>query len=49
MAGNGIGTMNENGELFADFCGLNNMIIWETILAHRDIYTNTHRYIQTEN
>ena len=41
MAGNGIGTINENGELFADFCGLNNMIIGGTIFAHKDIHKYT--------
>ena len=37
----GTGEMNENGELFADFCGLNNLVIGGTIFPHRDIHKNT--------
>ena len=35
---NGSGDMNENGELFADFCGLNEMVIGGTIFPHREIH-----------
>ena len=41
MARNSKGTRNKNTELFANFCGLNNMIIGWTIFAHKGIY----RYI----
>ena len=41
MAGNGIGTMNENGELFADFWGLNSTMIRGTIFTHKDIHKYT--------
>ena len=34
MARNGIGTMKENGELFAAFCELNSMVIEGTIFEH---------------
>ena len=37
----GTGEMNENGELFADFCGLNNLVIAGTIFQHRNIHKNT--------
>ena len=37
----GKGEMNENGELFADFCGLNNLVIGGTILPHKNIQKNT--------
>ena len=37
----GTGEMNENGELFADFCGLNNLVIGRTIFRHRNIHKNT--------
>ena len=37
----GTGEMNENGELFADFSGLNNLVIGGTIFPHRDIHKNT--------
>ena len=38
---NGSGDMNENGELFADFCGLNEMVIGGTIFPHREIHKTT--------
>ncbi|XP_059158094.1 craniofacial development protein 2-like [Physella acuta] len=38
---NGIGIINENGELFADFCAFNNLIIGGTIFAHKDIHKTT--------
>ena len=30
--------MNENGEQFADFCGLNGLVHGNTILPHREIH-----------
>jgi len=36
----GKGEMNENGGLFAHFCGLNNLVIGGTIFPHRNIHKN---------
>lgn len=33
--------MNENGEISADFFGLNNLVIAGTIFPHRNIHKNT--------
>jgi len=33
--------MNENGELIADFCGLNGLVIGGTIFTHREIHKTT--------
>ncbi|XP_059161684.1 uncharacterized protein LOC131944848 [Physella acuta] len=41
MGKNGIGTINENGELFADFCAANDLIIGGTIFSHKDIHKTT--------
>ena len=47
MAENGIGIINENGEMIAYFCGLNIMIIGGTIFAtHKDVHKYT--WISTE-
>lgn len=35
------GEMNENGELFADFCGLNGLVIASTIFPHKEIHKTT--------
>ena len=37
MGGNGCGEMTENGERLADICGLNDLVIWNTILKHKAI------------
>ena len=41
MGKNGIGTMNENGELFASFCALNNLVIGGTIFPHKQAHLAT--------
>ncbi len=38
---NGIGTMNENGELFADFCLNQDLVIGGTPFQHRNIHKVT--------
>ncbi|XP_059147249.1 craniofacial development protein 2-like [Physella acuta] len=38
MGKNEIGIINENGELFADFCAFNDLIIGGTIFSHKDIH-----------
>ena len=37
----GIGTMNENGELFADFCAVNSMVIGGTFFPHKSCHKTT--------
>jgi exonuclease III len=41
MRKEGLGKMNENGELFTEFCGLNGLSIGGTLFAHRR-YTRQH-------
>ncbi|XP_068712999.1 craniofacial development protein 2-like [Montipora foliosa] len=41
MGKHGSGEMNENGELFADFCGLNGLVIAGTIFPHKEIHKTT--------
>ncbi|XP_059154670.1 uncharacterized protein LOC131940109 [Physella acuta] len=42
MGKNGIGTINENRELFADFCAFNDLIIGGgAIFSHKDIHKTT--------
>jgi hypothetical protein len=41
MGKHGSGEMNENGELFADFCGLNGLVIGGTIFPHKEIHKTT--------
>jgi hypothetical protein len=38
MGQHALGEMNENGEKFADLCGLNNLVTGGSILAHKRIY-----------
>jgi exonuclease III len=35
MGRHGIGNMNENGELFSELCASSDMIIGETVFAHK--------------
>ncbi|KAK3740237.1 hypothetical protein RRG08_054258 [Elysia crispata] len=37
----GLGVMNDNGERFADFCSLNDLVIGGTIFPHKDIHKAT--------
>lgn len=41
MGKEGIGDINENGELFADFCSHNDLVIGGTTFPHKDIYKTT--------
>ncbi|XP_052237775.1 craniofacial development protein 2-like [Dreissena polymorpha] len=41
MGKQGVGDINENGELFTDFCELNDLVIGGTIFAHKDIHKVT--------
>ena len=38
MGREGLGTMNENGEMFADFCVFNDLVIGGSVLQHKDIH-----------
>ena len=35
MGKQGLGVMNDNGERFADFCSLNDLVIGGTIFPHK--------------
>ena len=41
MGRNGLGVMNENGELLADFCACNELIIGGTLFPHRQCHKAT--------
>ena len=41
MGKEGIGNINENGELFSDFCAHNDMVIGGTLFRHRNIHKTT--------
>jgi hypothetical protein len=41
MGRHGVGTCNENGELFTDFCSFNDLVIGGTIYHHRTIHKTT--------
>ena len=41
MGKNGVGNINENGELFADFCAFNDLIIGGTVFSHKTIHKTT--------
>ena len=41
MGRQGLGKMNENGEMLADFCAFNNMIIGGSVFPHRRIHKAT--------
>ena len=41
MGTNGIGEMNENGEMFADLCSFNRLIIGGSVIPHRRIHKAT--------
>ena len=37
----GLGLMNENGELFADVCADNDMVIGGSLFPHKDLHKTT--------
>ncbi|XP_055623398.1 craniofacial development protein 2-like [Toxorhynchites rutilus septentrionalis] len=41
MGRHGLGQMSENGELFAEFCGNNNMVIGRSLFPHRPAHKVT--------
>ena len=41
MGKEGLGVMNENGELFADFCAQNDLVIGSTVFPHKRIHKLT--------
>ena len=41
MGKHGIGLMNDNGEMFADFCAMNNLAIGGTVFPHKRIHKAT--------
>ena len=41
MGRQGLGKMNENGEMLADFCAFNNMFIGGSVFPHRRIHKAT--------
>ncbi|CAG2214705.1 Craniofacial development protein 2 [Mytilus edulis] len=41
MGPNGIGEMNENGEIFADFCAVNSLVIIGTLFPHKNCHKVT--------
>ena len=41
MGKEGSGTMNENGEMFVDFCVFNNLVIGGSVFQHKDIHKGT--------
>ncbi|KAL6482370.1 hypothetical protein MHYP_G00104500 [Metynnis hypsauchen] len=41
MGRHGVGTCNENGELFTDFCSFNDLVIGGTIYPHSRIHKTT--------
>ena len=43
MGQHALGKMNENGERFADLCGLNDLVIGGSIFAHKRIHKAIYR------
>ena len=41
MGREGLGTMNESGEMFADFCVFNDLVIGGSVVQHKDIHKGT--------
>ena len=41
MGKHGLGTMNENGELFADFCTFNDLVIDGSVFPHKTMHKAT--------
>ena len=41
MGKQGLGVMNDNGERFADFCSLNDLVFGGTIFPHKGIHKAT--------
>ncbi|XP_073670704.1 uncharacterized protein [Paramisgurnus dabryanus] len=43
MGRHGVGTMNHNGELFVDFCAMNDLVIGGTLFPHKESHKVTWR------
>ncbi len=41
MGKQGVGEMTENGQLFADFCADNNLVIGGTVFPHKEVHKTT--------
>ena len=41
MGKHGLGTRNENGEMFINFCGMNSLVIGGSLFPHKDIHKIT--------
>ena len=41
MGKDGLGTMNENGELFAEFCTFNDLVIDGSVFPHKTMHKAT--------
>ena len=41
MGRHGVGTCNENGELFVEFCDFNDLVIGGTVFPHKKIHKTT--------
>ena len=41
MGKHGLGTMNENGELFVDFCTFNDLVIGGSVFPHKTMHKAT--------
>ena len=41
MGAHGLGTMNNNGEMFSDFCLENNLVLGGTIFPHKEVHKYT--------
>ena len=51
MGKEGLGEINENGEMFANFCGQNDLVIGGTFYKHKNIHKATWKSpdLSTEN
>ena len=43
MGTQSLGEMNENGEIFMDFCTFNDLVIGGSVFQHKDIHKETSR------
>ncbi len=41
MGREALGDMNENGEVFTDFCAFNDLVIGGSVFPHKDIHEAT--------